>query len=68
MISKIRTNANPALTVTQKQERKVFFKLKNRLTVMIIRCKQFYYVSVYIRCKSQTKINVNIRLKKLNNF
>ena len=57
MIMKI-TNANPALTITQKKERKVFFPLKNRLTAMITRCKQFYYVSV---------LNVNIRLNKLNN-
>ena len=40
MISKIRTNANPALIVTQKKERKVFFPPKNRLTAMITRkCK-----------------------------
>ena len=57
MISKIRISATPALIVTHKNERKTFFPLKNRLTAMIIWCKQFYYLS------SLCLLDVNIKLK-----
>ena len=36
MISKITTNATPALIITQKKKRKTFSPHKNRLTAMII--------------------------------
>ena len=48
---------SPCLNSYSEKRRKTFFPLKNRLTAMIIRWKQFYYLS------SLRLLDVNIKLR-----